>query len=245
MPEGVVSSSIAYVYGSHWGPNVPNITFLLSTARTQVNPNQKEAKTRQRRNISSPKCPSSPMIQHLFLNLQSEHFQPEIPIISNDSTFLWNLQSEHFQPEIPIISDDSTFILNLVFALKTYQLSHIPLNPFFQTVWMYVSPDTMLRRTANVNLMWYVLPSLSVKRWDLDLGGSGSGMSMSARPSDTMLRLSTRTSGSTPSIHAHQTKTELNSLTKGKRMHLHAFYIMNRWFQAWMAHLCLHAYTCI
>lgn len=73
----------------------------------------------------------------------------------------------------------------------------LPRTPVFQTVLVYLRPETMLFETVKHNLRRYRLPSLRVKRLLFELVVvNGNGNTRSDRPGHEMERFNIFTSGS-------------------------------------------------
>lgn len=72
----------------------------------------------------------------------------------------------------------------------------LPLIPDFQTVLVYLRPDTMLLLAWKENFKLYLLPSFNVNHKPLGFPSSGIGRTMSDLPGETIDRLRIFTSGS-------------------------------------------------
>lgn len=73
---------------------------------------------------------------------------------------------------------------------------NLPLRPDFQTVLVYLRPDTMLLLTWKENFKRYLLPSFKVNHKPVGFPFSGIGRTMSDLPGETIDRLKIFTSAS-------------------------------------------------
>lgn len=76
----------------------------------------------------------------------------------------------------------------------------LPFKPVFQTVLVYLSPDTMLFLTWKENLKLYGLPSFKVNHKPLGFPSSGIGRTISGLFGERIERLRIFTSGSSVSM---------------------------------------------
>lgn len=80
--------------------------------------------------------------------------------------------------------------------METAKYRLVPLRPVFHTVFVYLSPVTILLVTRNENFRLYLLPSFSVNHGLWGFPPSGIGRTISGLPGDLISRLKIFTSGS-------------------------------------------------
>lgn len=99
----------------------------------------------------------------------------------------------------------------------------LPFTAVFQTVLVYLRPETMLLLTWNVNSSLYLLPSFKVNHKPLGFPFSGIGRTISDLSGDLIARLKILTSGSRLSAEAQRHKPlpseNMKTASGSSRMH--------------------------